>query len=232
MATASLAPFPTAAAAYKSATFWAQLVLTMAINFGINFGIEWASMSEWGKKSDPSAWPGIAAVRLDTAVNSCLALDMLLTTFSCGFLCTLLATGGTEKEVREKKCAMLEPAAIAGGLWRWTPVPIENLCARSLATGVYMTVLIGAPSFLFAWAGIGNGYMNGYSYVVFKGVWGMFVSALVYALVFPAAISKRNFPDLEFEELIALANKLPDDDEDAPSDATPLTTRTPRAAYL
>lgn len=218
--------YTTVSAAYRSPTFAGQLIVTMLINFGVNFGIEWATMSEWGKKRDPAAWPGIAAVRMDTAVNSCLILDMLLTTFSCGFLCTLLATGGTEKEVREKKCLMLEPTAIAGGWWRWTPTPIENLCFRSLVMGVYVTGIIGIPSFLFAWAGIGNGYMNGYSYVVFKGIWGTFVSAVVYTLAFPAAINKNSFPDLEFEELLALANKRTIDDEEVTANAGASVKRT------
>ena len=108
---------------------------------------------------------------------------------------------------------MLEPAAIQGGLWRWTPVPIRSLSARALATGFYAVVLFALPTFLLAWASVGGGRMNGYSYTCFKGVWGMIVSALVYALVFPAAICKHDFPDLEFEELSALAGA---------SDAPPL----------
>ena len=104
------------------------------------------------------------------------------------------------------------------GWWRWTPTPIENLCVRSLAMGVYTTALVGVPSFLFAWAGVGNGYMSGYNYVVFKGIWGMLVSAFVYALAFPAAINKNSFPDLEFAELLSLANKRV---EDEPNDAEP-----------
>jgi hypothetical protein len=30
---------------------------------------------------------------------------------------------------------------------------------------------------------------------------------LIYTLLFPAAIDKRNFPELEFEELMALQNE-------------------------
>jgi len=68
--------------------------------------------------------------------------------------------------------------------------------------GVYVTAIVGFPTFLLMWASIKNGSMNGYSYTVFKGVWAMFVSGLVYTLVFPAAICKSNFPELEFEELL------------------------------
>jgi hypothetical protein len=199
--------FASARAAYASPTFAVQLAVNMAINFGVNFGIEWATMSEWGRKANPGAWPGISAWRFDTAANSCLALDMLLTTFSIGFLCSLLATGGVQKEVREKKCEMLAADATRGGWWAWTPVPIESFFLRSLATGAYATALLGVPSLLVAWATIGNGQMEGFTYVVFKGVWATAVAGLTYFLIFPAAINVRNFPELEFEELVELAGK-------------------------
>ena len=213
-----MSTFPSIQAAYRSNTFVSQCILTMAINFGINFGLEYAVMSEWGKKINTDTWPGIAAWRLDTPVNSCLALDMLLSSFSIGFLCTLLATGGTQKEVREKKCLMLPVGAASTGWWRWTPVPVAGLFPRSLATGFYITAFIGIPSFFIAWATIGNGYMNGYTYTVFKGIWSCIVAGIVYALLFPAAINVSNFPELEFEELVSIANSMGDDVYDSTAD--------------
>ncbi len=213
-----MSTFPSIQDAYRSTTFASQCILTMAINFGINFGLEYAAMSEWGKKTNPEAWPGIAAWRMDTPVNSCLALDMLLSSFSIGFLCTLLATGGTQKEVREKKCLMLPVGAASTGFWKFTPVPIAGLFPRSLATGIYITVFIGIPSLFVAWATIGNGYMEGYTYTVFKGIWACVVAGIVYALLFPAAINIMNFPELEFEELVSLANSMGDDDVDESTD--------------
>jgi hypothetical protein len=170
---------------------------------GINFGLEWAFMSGWGKVPDHSAWPGIPAMRFEAPLNSCLLLDALLTTFAIGSLCCAAATDGTQKEVRDKKCDVLDDAAIAGGWWRWTPVPIVTLGTRSLAMGFYFCALAGVPTFLVLWAAVGSGRMNGYAYTYFKGFWGAAVAAAVYTLVYPAAIAKRNFPELEFEELMA-----------------------------
>ena len=196
----------TAKEAYQSPTFAIQLIITMIINFCINFGYEWAAMSQWGKVPDRSAWPRISAFGMDAPLKSCLVLDLLLSTFFIGGLCTLAATDGTQKEVREKKCDVLEHSAITGGWWAYTPVPIIGLGLRSLATGIYMTVLVGLPTFLIAWAAVGNhGSMNGYAYVWFKAVWATIISGVVYSMVFPAAISKRNFPELEFEALMALS---------------------------
>jgi hypothetical protein len=49
-----------------------------------------------------------------------------------------------------------------------------------------------------------GGKMPGLAYTIFKGVWATFVSGAVYALLYPAAIDKRNFPELEYEELMQL----------------------------
>lgn len=206
--------FPSVSAAYRSPTFMVQCFVTMAINFGINFGLEWAQMSEWGKKASVQSWPGISVWRLDTPVNSCIALDILVSAFSIGFLCTLLATGGTQKEVRDKKCEMLPNDAATTGYWLLTPVPIVGLFPRSLATGIYVTALFGVPTLLLSWAAVGSGYMRGFDYTVFKGIWAMIVAGIVYAMVFPAAINVRNFPETEFEELVALANSIGADAED------------------
>jgi hypothetical protein len=198
--------FKTALESYRSPTFIGQVILTMAINFGINFGLEWATLSKWGDRSNTEAWPDLEMWVLNTDVNSCLGMDVLLTSFLIAFFCTLLATGGTQKEVREKKCDVLDPEATAAGLWRYTPVRFRGLCARSCAMGFFFLALCGLPTVLLLWAAVGSspGAWSGYAYTVFKGCWASAMSALVYALLFPAAIDKRNFPELEFEELMEL----------------------------
>lgn len=213
--------YETAGAAYRSQTFAVQLVMTMIINFGINFGLEWATMSKWGGNPDRSSWPALAMWRMNPVINSCLGMDMLITTFAQGFFCMLLATGGTQKEVRDKKCDVLSPHAIQGGWWRFTPVPIRNLCLRSFAAGLELTLVAGIPTMFLVWAGVGNGTMPGLSYTIFKGVWATATSALVYAWVFPAAIDKRNFPELEFEELMNMAAAEADRAEGPPLVANP-----------
>lgn len=180
----------------------------MAINFGINFGWEWASLSDWGNRQDKAAWPPIPAWGFNNPASSCLALDMPLTTFLIGFMCSLLGTGGTQKEVRERKCKMLSSDVCERGWWRYTPVKVQSLCSRSLCVGAFVTALVGVPSFLLTWAVIGSGAFAGFSYTVFKGLWATFVSAVVYALVYPAAIDKRYFADLMFEDLHKKATRL------------------------
>jgi hypothetical protein len=196
--------FKTAAESYRSQTFIGQVILTMMINFGINFGLEYATLSKWGDRSNTAAWPSLEMWVLNSDVNSCLGMDVLLTSFLVAFMCTLLATGGTQKEVREKKCDTLDPSATSAGFWRYTPVRFRGLCARSCAMGFFFLTLAGLPTVLLLWAAIGAGAWSGYAYTVFKGCWASAMSAFVYALLFPAAIDKRNFPELEFEELMEL----------------------------
>ena len=148
-------------------------------------------------------------------LNSCLALDMLLTTFLIGLLCSLAGTPGTQQEVKDKKCEALDPQVFeAEALWRYTPVVIRSIGLRSLALGLFTTAVVGVPSFLLVLCGVGaQGAMPGQAYVIFKGVWAMFVSAFVYTFVFPPAIDKRNFPDLEFQEFHSAING---EEEEAP----------------
>lgn len=176
----------------------------MIINFGINFGWQYATFSNWGARPNTGAWPGLTVWRWSFDVNSCLALDLPLTSFMVGLMCMLLATGGTQKEVREKKCETLEPAAIDAGVWRYTPIRFRGLGTRSCATGFYFAALAGLPTVVLLWAILGPREFAGYSYTVFKGVWASAVSAGVYVFVFPSAIDKRNFPELEFERLMEL----------------------------
>ena len=45
--------FTTSAAAYASKTFREQVIITMIINFGVNFGWEWWAMSAWPLRHAP-----------------------------------------------------------------------------------------------------------------------------------------------------------------------------------
>ena len=161
-------------------------------------------MSKWGDRTNTEAWPALQMWVMNADVNSCLGMDVLLTSFLIAYMCTLLATGGTQKEVREKKCEVLDPQATASGFWLYTPVRFRGLCLRSCAMGFFFLMLFGLPTVLIMWMAVQGGSWDGYGYTVFKGVWATFVSIFVYALVFPAAIDKRNFPELEFEELMEM----------------------------
>lgn len=142
--------------------------------------------------------------------GTCLLLEIPLSAFLIGYMCTLLATGGLQKDVRMKKCDVLDPYAIQQhSFWRYTPANIRDLCLRSFAQGVLNTVVVGFPTFLLMWASIGRtGKIEGYNYCVFKGVWSLFLGGATFLFVFPAAINKANYPELEFEELVRLSSGL------------------------
>ncbi len=70
--------------AMGSTTFKANLISTMLINFGINFGLEWATLSNWGRvhKQDflplyVSKWTHVQR----GGSNTCIALDVPLTSY-------------------------------------------------------------------------------------------------------------------------------------------------------
>lgn len=193
--------FTTAVQALSSKAFIGQLIVTMLINFGVNFGFAWGTYSEWGGHTSRASWPVIYATQWNPELNSSLAMDVPLTSFLLACLCTLLATNGAMKDVRDKKCDMLDSRVTATGWWLYTPVRVHNLLLRSLAAGVYFTILVGIPTFFLLWACTGNNGMPGFAYVMFKGFWAMALSASVYVCVFMAAIDRRNFPELEFESL-------------------------------
>jgi hypothetical protein len=203
--------YKTVREAFRSKTFAGQMIMTAIINFGVNFGFEWASMSEWGARKNTAAWPALTMWTLDADINSCIGMDLLITAFMIGFMCMLLATGGTQKEVREKKCEVLDPTATAKGFWSYTPVRHRNLCFRSLMSGIYLTVFFGVPTVLIVWAAVGSGTMPGLDYTVFKGLWAAPVACAIYCCVFLAAIDKRNFPEIEFEALMEQAAAKRDD---------------------
>ena len=148
--------------------------------------------------------------------NSCIAFDLALTCILLPLMCTLLGTGGVLKDVRDKKCDTVEPALFATGAWRYTPVAIRNLCLRSLAQGVYWTVLAFPPTVLLLWAAVQNGPMAGLSYVIFKGIWATLLAWPMFTVVFFAGLDKRNFPELEFEALMRLTSMKGVGGEDAP----------------
>jgi hypothetical protein len=199
-------PYMSAREVVRKSTFIPQAIMTMCINFGINFGVAWATYSNWGKNGhDYASWPTVAMWRLNPVTNSCLALDMTLTAFLIAYFCTLLGSNGAQKDVKDKKCDVIDSSVTAKGWWRYTPVGIHNLCLRSAAMGLYFWTLAGVPTLLLLWAGVRGGEMSGIAYVSFKGVWATFTAFFVYVLVYFAAIDKRNFPEIEFESLVRMA---------------------------
>lgn len=202
----------------KKSTYVGQLIISACINFGINFGIAWATFSNWGKRGhDYNTWPSVYVWKWNYDVNSCIAFDLLLTAFFISFFCTLLGSGGAMKDVKDKKCDVIEPELLASRWWRLTPVRFRNLCLRSLAQGAFWIVLAWIPSMIILSIAVRGEAVPGLAYVSFKGVWAFVVAIPVYTIVYFAALDKRNFPELEFESLMRLTGA-----KDGAADAPPL----------
>jgi hypothetical protein len=136
--------------------------------------------------------------------NSCIALDLFLTVFLMAFFCTLLGSGGVQKDVKEKKCEAMETAVIQRGWWRFTPVRFRNLCVRSFMQGLFFCVLVYPVIILILTIALRGGTMSGLGYVIFKGIFAFFLAWPVFTIVYFAAIDRRNYPELEFESLMRL----------------------------
>lgn len=194
--------FKTARAALSSPTFAAQAFITILINCLVNLGLPYATYSNWGSRDHAEQFPSLYMWRWNYEVQSCIALDVFLTHFLLGAFCTWAGSGGAQKDVRERKCPTLEPAALARRPWVLTPVNVRSIFWRGLAIGVYTCVVAGIPLGLLVWLFVQNGTWQGYSYVWVKGIYaGVVLAPAVYTLVFLSAIDRRNFPELEYAML-------------------------------
>lgn len=193
---------------FGSATFKGQMIVNIIINFVINGGIQWATFSKWGGRPAKESWPDIYVWKIDDQddVGTSMGRDLYLTAFAVGFFCSLFATGGTQKEVREKKCKTLVTDALTEGWWRFTPISIRNVCLRSLCIGAVMVATLATLFIMFLWAIVGGGAVSGFTYCLVKAFYaGFLITPAVYTFVYPAAINKANFADMEFEKLMDLA---------------------------
>lgn len=240
----------------RKSTYIPQLILTVAINFGINFGLGWAFYSNWGQHGHAyHTWPSVYVWEIAPEINSSIALDFSLTILFMAFFCTLLGTGGAVKDVKEKKCDTMDPCVVTGEpsssdlpvatiatnpmsdaafappagdrtaqwgtsaprgkgtFWRtsdgrrrpliyYTPVHIRNLWLRSLAQAVYWWVLIWFVMVLIFSLALRGNSMAGLDYVIFKGIWAAVIAVPIYTVVYLAALDSRNYPELEFENLM------------------------------
>ena len=194
--------YKTARAALNSPTFFVQAFLTIVINCIVNIGIPYATYSNWGARDHAEQFPAIGMWRWNFEVQSCIGLDIFLTHFLLGMMCTWAGSGGAQKDVRERKCPTLEPAALARRPWVYTPVNIRSMFWRGIAMGLYFCLLAGVPILFLTWLVVRGDMWPGYSYVWVKGIYaGVFLATAVYVLVFLSAIDRRNFPELEYNML-------------------------------
>lgn len=74
----------------RSPVFQIQLIIGTIINFGVNFGFEWATLSDYGQKSslyDMKYWT-------QNGAKASIVSDVLITSFLLGYLSIVLATWG------------------------------------------------------------------------------------------------------------------------------------------
>lgn len=192
-----LAPLRSVSSALSTPTFAVQVLITVLVNLLVNLGLPYGTYSNWGGRTRPGQFPAVGFWSWNYEVGSCIALDLALTHFLLLCVGTWASTGGAQKDVRERKCAALEPAALARRPWSLTPVNVRSLLWRGVAMGVYGSILPGVPVALLVWAAVGNGTWGGYSYVLAKGIYaGLLLAPAAYVIIFLSAIDRRNFPEL------------------------------------
>lgn len=183
--------------------YFAQLGVNVVINGLINGVLAYGTYSNWGSRKEPATWPGVWVWKMNSETNSCAALDIILTCFFIGCMCTLFGTGGVMKDVKDKKVDIMDTAVTKGGWWRFTPVRIENLCMRALAQGLYAIVWGGVPTLIIFSLALQGDSMSGLGFTVFKALWAAFFLAIpIFTVAFFAGMDARHFPELEFESLM------------------------------
>lgn len=183
--------------------YFGQLAVNIVINGVINGVLAYGTYSNWGSRKEVETWPEVYVWKVNPETNSCAALDVALTCFFIGCMCTLFGTGGVIKDVKDKKVDVMDTAVTKTRWWRFTPVRIENLCMRSLAQGFFTLLWGGVPTLIILSLALQGGSMSGVGFTVFKALWAAFFIAVpVFTIAFFAGMDARHFPELEFESLM------------------------------
>ena len=188
-------------------TFRVNLVVTMLINFGVNFGLEWATVSNWGRvhKQDflpmyVTRWSHIQK----GGSSTCMALDIPLTSLFLGFFLMLFAASAIEKDIKEHKAQPIESEVYDHWLLKYgTPTLITNVWLRSLVTGIWATIFMGLPTLGLLAAILGNtGSMSAVGYCLFKAFWALLIAIPIFLVAFLNASHKKNYPAQDFEAVM------------------------------
>lgn len=176
----------------NTGTFIANIIISVLINFGINFGFGWATVSKWGRLQQ-GHFEGMPVWVMNPEINSCIILDMMLTCFFMGFFTVLLATDGIVRDIKDGKTRPVDTEVTKTWFWALTPVRVEGLCLRALLTALEMCVVVGLPTTLFVFAGVQGGEFPGVGYAVFKGFFAFFAAVPIFLVMFFSASDSRNF---------------------------------------
>lgn len=202
---------------FASKSYIISIIFNICVSFGINFGIEYAVLTNWGKRHDrdtpcdPDASHSVNDNRWDCVrlgvwewnsyANSCIAMDWIITCLFLSFFTSSLGTGGAVKEVKQGKCETVDDAALNVGLLKYTPVRVDGLCKRSLLMSALTIGTFGVGIVAILSIALPNGHTWGvWQYCTFKGVVCGFMVVPVYTIVHLAAIKQSYHERLEREE--------------------------------
>lgn len=204
--------------ALSTATFRVNVIASMIINFAVNFGFEWATLSQWGK-IEVKDFPRLYMTKWNYTVNSCILMDMLLTAFFIGSLTTLFATNGVVQDIKKGKMTPIATSVTDTFLWKLTPVRVMHLGIRSMLMGIWWTVVAGLPTIAIVAAALSGTSMDGVSYAWLKGVWAVAVCVPVNIFMFLSCADERLHRGLAFARLV---------EGSAAADAPPMVGRVAR----
>jgi hypothetical protein len=99
--------------------YWVQLVFAFIVNWGVNFGFEWATLTNYGQKS-------MQPIKFWTknSVNASVLSDVIISTMIIAFLHVTLATWGIKVRPRAFVC----PCVRFGRLGTASPTACLDCC--------------------------------------------------------------------------------------------------------
>ncbi|KAA0154434.1 hypothetical protein FNF31_06315 [Cafeteria roenbergensis] len=193
---------PTLWDATKTLTFRVNIVISMIVNFGVNFGFEWASLSQWGTIK-PEDFSRLYVIKWNSTVNSCILMDMLLTCFLIGSLTVLFGANGIVQDIKKGTMPPLSSTVADSCFFRrLTPVRIMHVGLRALAIGIWWTVVVGLPTVGIIAAVLGGGSMDGVGYAWFKGVFATILCIPIFIFMFVGCTDERLHRGLAFARLV------------------------------
>jgi len=197
-----------ASEAIRSGYSKANCVLSMCVNFGLNYGLTFWTMNGndavglWSKPASPSP------------ASSAMGTDLALTCFFVVFFTALINSYVIRGEIRKAKVIPIESMSVHGGIYRFFPMRVENIWARSLLFALEFFLLYLVPSFMALAVACESGWMKGPdgdpvcqmkanpNYFLFKGFWAAVLAGFAYPLVFLAGAKREFLPPEVYEKFV------------------------------
>lgn len=176
--------------------YWTNFVITVIVNFGVTFAIEWYTLHRSGV---------INIYKRSVVSGACIAEDLPVTAFLLAFLIPLVDFFFNGDAVEKKKTRAIDKDKLRKGVWRLFPMTY-HVFWRSLVLGIMFGAMYGGLSLaIFAAACTwGNSLCNVgfWGYTIFKACWACLGAALVHPLAFigmcarerPVPVNKASNP--------------------------------------